>query len=452
MADRPATPTDDADVLEEAVPAAPSTGPARHGYVAVACAAALMVVAILWGQALQRAGVGIQMVASPFTARWGVHWSPMLLVAAALAVVAVRWWVPAVERMAWRHVLLGAWAWALVWPSVLQLTTGWDSLYEILAHDLAYLGVARSIDSPADFLAHFVERIHDVPTHVAAHPPGAVLAHWLVDRLGGGRSDVLTATFLTVAASATPAALIAMDRVAGRAAARRAAPFVGLAPAAIWIATSPDAMFMGVAAWAVALGAVAVTSEGSAARVAAVCAGVLAGASLSLSYGSMLLLGPLWALAAMAVLRRRSGVLAWAVAGFAVIPVLFAAAGFNWVDGFLATRDHYRAGVASERPFSYFVFANVAVIAAVAGPAAVAGVVRLRHRAAWWLVGGALAGIAVANVSNMSKGEVERIWLPAVPFLLLACSVFPTRSERRAWVGVQLGLGIVMQLVIRSPW
>ena len=64
----------------------------------------------------------------------------------------------------------------------------------------------------------------------------------------------------------------------------------------------------------------------------------------------------------------------------------------------------------------------------------------------------ALAGIAVANVSGMSKGEVERIWLPAVPFLLLACSVFPTRSERRAWVGVQLGLGIVMQLVIRSPW
>src|SRR5690606_6345724 len=234
------------------------------------------------------------------------------------------------ERMAWRHVLLGAWAWALVWPSVLQLTTGWDSLYEILAHDLAYLGVARSIDSPADFLAHFVERIHDVPTHVAAHPPGAVLVHWLVDRLGGGRSDVLTATFLLVAASAAPAALVAMDRIAGRDAARRAAPFVGLAPAAIWIATSPDAVFMGVIAWAVALGAVAVTTEGQVCRAAATGAGVLAGAALSLSYGSMLLLGPLWALAVLALVRKRPEPLAWAAAGFAVIPVLFMAAGFDW--------------------------------------------------------------------------------------------------------------------------
>lgn len=430
----------------------PRSGPARLGHLAVAAAIALMAAAILRGQALQRADVPIQMMAAPFAATWGVLWSPWLLVAAAMAAALVRWWVPAVERIRWRHVLTGAWAWALLWPVLLQLTTGWHSLYDVLADDLAYLGVARSIDDPADFLASFVDRIHDAPTHVAAHPPGAVLVHWLVDRLGGGRSDVLTATFLLVAASAAPAALIAMDRIAGRDAARRAAPFVGLAPAAIWIATSPDAVFMGVIAWAVALGAVAVTTEGQVCRAAATGAGVLAGAALSLSYGSMLLLGPLWALAVLALVRKRPEPLAWAAAGFAVIPVLFMAAGFDWYDGFLATRDHYREGVADDRPLSYFVFANVAVIAAVVGPAAVAGIVRLRDRATWCLVGGALAGIAVANVSGMSKGEVERIWLPAVPFLVLGCTVFATRRERRGWVGAQLAVGMLMQLVIRSPW
>jgi len=435
-----------------APPTPPSTGPAQHGHVAVAVAGVLMAVTILWGQALQRAGVRIQMIASPFTATWGLLWSSWLLVAAVLAVVLVRWWVPAVERLGWPRVLLGAWGWALLWPVVLQLTTGWDSLYEILADDLAYLGVARSIDSPAAFLATFLDRIHDAPTHVAAHPPGAVLAHWLVDRLGGGSSDVLTATFLLIAASAAPAALIAMDRIAGRDAARRAAPFVGLAPAAIWIATSPDAMFMGVIAWAVALGAVAVTAEGPAARAAAVGSGLLAGAALSLTYGALLLLAPLWALAARTLVRRRPEPLAWAAAGFLVVPVVFAAAGFDWFEGFSATRAHYRSGVADDRPLSYFVFANVAVIAAVVGPAAVAGIARLRDRAAWYLVGGALAGIAVANLSGMSKGEVERIWLPAVPFLVLACTAFVTRHERRRWLGAQLAVGLAMQLVIRSPW
>lgn len=448
----PTARADDVEVIPEEVRDPAVSGPPRLGRNAVIAAAVLVLIAILWGRSLQTVGADIEMTASPFTATWGVLWSPWLLVAAAMAVVLVRWWVPAVEHLEWRHVLFGAGAWALLWPVVLQLSTGWDSLYEILAEERAYLGVAQSIDSPASFLANFVDRIHDVPTHVAAHPPGAVLAHWAVDLVGGGRSDVLTATFLVIAASAAPAALIAMDRIAGRAAARRAAPFVGLAPAAIWIATSPDAMFMGVIAWAVALGAVAVTTEGSVSRLAAIGSGLLAGAALSLSYGSMLLLGPLWALAVWTLLRRRAEPLVWAAAGFAIIPALFAAAGFDWVAGFTATREHYRSGVADRRPLTYFVVANVAVIAAVIGPAAVAGITRLRHRPTWWLVGGAVAGITVANFSGMSKGEVERIWLPAVPFLLLACTVFGTRAERRGWLGAQLALGIVAQLVLRSPW
>jgi hypothetical protein len=403
--------------------------------------------------------------------------------------VLVRWWVPATEELSWRPLLWGSGLWALVWPVLLQLSTGWDSLYTVLGNRRAYLPTARSIDSPADFLATFTERLSGYPTHVKGHPPGATLAHWLVDTVGGGRSDVLTATFLVVAASAAPAALIALDRVAGRPAARRAAPFAGLAPAAVWVASSPDAMFMGVVAWSVALGAMGlaawwrregriVAGSGLAAAVspagteiaapdpaappadperarwvlAAAGGGLLAGASLSLSYGAVLLLGPLWALAVLALRRRAWPVLAVAAAGAAVVPLLFVWAGFDWIEGQAGTREAYRAGVALERPDRYFLVSNLVVLGVAVGPATVAALAWLRHRPTWWLAGGALAGVVVADLSTMSKGEVERIWLPAVPFLVLATATFPDLRWRRGWLAAQLAAALALQLVLRSPW
>ncbi len=463
--------------------------PAWAGWLAVGVVAVGLAAVVLWGRALLREGPWLFLGAPPFVGLWEPLWSWHLLLAAVLAVVLVRWWVPATEELSWRPLLWGSGLWALVWPVLLQLSTGWDSLHTVLGNRRAYLPTARSIDSPAEFLATFTERLSGYPTHVKGHPPGATLAHWLVDTLGGGRSDVLTATFLVVAASAAPAALIALDRVADRPAARRAAPFVGLAPAAVWVASSPDAMFMGVMAWSVALGAVGVAAwgrgrEGLGLRPAladavavagsgveagdrpdrsttpggawwapaAVGAGLLAGASLSLSYGAVLLLGPLWALAVLALRRRAWPVLVAAAAGAAVVPLLFTWAGFDWLEGLAGTREAYQAGVALERPDRYFVVSNLVVLGVAVGPATVAALAWLRHRPTWWLVGGALAGVVAADLSTMSKGEVERIWLPAVPFLVLATATFPDLRWRRGWLAVQLASALVLQLLLRSPW
>lgn len=445
-----------AHTTELAPSGTPPTGtppaPRRLGYLAVAVALVAFVIAQQWGEALLREGVGLFLKAPPFMAEWRVLWSPGLWWALAAAIVVVLWWVPLTERLAWGPLLVGVGAWALLWPVLLQGSEGWDSLYTVLGNRRAYLPTAQAIDSPAEFLRTFVQTLPDYPTHVKGHPPGATLAHWAVDRLGGGRSDVLTATFLVTAASAAPAALVALARVADRDTARRAAPFVGLAPAVIWIASSPDAMFMGVIAWAVALGAIAITSPRRVGLLAGLGSGVLAGLALSFSYGSMLLLGPLWALAVLAVLRRNWQPLVAAAAGFSVIPLLFVAAGFNWLDGLEATRTAYNAGVAPGRPARYFLLSNLVVLSVAVGPAAIAAVARLRDRRVWWLVGGAVFAVLSANVSLMSKGEVERIWLPAVPFLVLATVVFTTRAERRGWVGVQLGLAILLQVVVDSPW
>jgi len=422
------------------------------GYTAVAVVVVLLVVMVLWGQAFVRRGPELFLNAPPFVGEWEVLWSPGLWWALALAVFLVTCWVPIVEHLRWGWLLVGSGLLALAWPVLLQGSAGRETLSTVLGNRRAYWPTAQAIDSPADFLRTFVERLPDYPTHVKGHPPGATLAHWVFDRIGGGNVEVLTAGFLIIAASAAPAALIAMDRIAGREAARRAAPFVGLAPAAIWIASSPDAMFMGVLAWSVALGALAVTARSRWGLLAGLGAGLLAGLGLSFSYGSFVLLGPLWALAVMTLRNRRWQPLVPAAIGVAVIPLLFMAEGFDWFAGLAATRTAYLAGVAPERPDRYFVISNLVVLAVAIGPAAVAGIAWLRDRAAWWLVGGALAGVVAADLSTMSKGEVERIWLPAVPFLVLATTSIGSRTARRGWLAAQLAVAGTLQIVLRSPW
>ena len=449
VAPRPALGADDAD---RRTTSRLGGSPAWARPVAVLVATVALVVTIAWGQRFVRNGDDLFLWAPPFVGEWQVLWSPGLWWALVLAVVLLTWWVPAVERLRWGGVLAGSAVFALAWPVVLQASEGWTSLYTVLGNQRAYLPTAQAIDSPLDFLRTFVAELPERPTHVKGHPPGATLVHWFFDRIGGGRSDVLTAGFLLIAASAAPAALIALDRIAGRDAARRAAVFVGLAPAVIWTASSPDALFMGVLAWAVALGAVALTATGRGAWVAGLGAGLLAGLSLSFSYGAMLLLAPLWALAVLAVRRGRWQRLVPAGLGLAAVLLAFTAAGFNWFDGLAATRTAYLAGVAPRRPDRYFVLSNLAVTAVSIGPAAVAGLAWLRDRAAWWLVGGAVLGVLAADLSTMSKGEVERIWLPAVPFLVLATCAIRGRAARRGWVAAQLAVALVLQLVLRTPW
>jgi methylthioxylose transferase len=83
----------------------------------------------------------------------------------------------------------------------------------------------------------------------------------------------------------------------------------------------------------------------------------------------------------------------------------------------------------------------------------IAGLARLRDRRAWWLVGAALVGVAAADLSGMSKAEVERIWLPFVPWLALAGCALPTRGWRRTgWVAAQVVPAVALQMTLRSPW
>lgn len=126
--------------------------------------------------------------------------------------------------------------------------------------------------------------------------------------------------------------------------------------------------------------------------------GLLLGLALYCSYG----IAPLGLLVVAVVVSARR-----------LRPLLVGALGFWWWTGLAATRVRYAEGIATIRPYDYFVLANLAAFAVALGPATVAGLASLHRRSRLrWPVGAALLAVAGADLSGLSKGEVERIWLP----------------------------------------
>ena len=112
--------------------------------------------------------------------------------------------------------------------------------------------------------------------------------------------------------------------------------------------------------------------------LAAAGAGLLLGWAVFLSYGLTLL-----ALPAAAVLccagSVRAAVRACTVAVPAALAVLvaFRLAGFWWVDGYHAVQQRYWQGIALDRPFQYWSWANLASVVCAIGLGSVAGISRV---------------------------------------------------------------------------
>jgi uncharacterized membrane protein len=261
-----------------------------------------------------------------------------------------------------------------------------------------------------------------------------------------------------------PAVALTLSRLTGASAARRVLPFAVLAPAAIWVGVSGDAVFLGVSAWGVALLAVAVTSTGRGSDVAAVGGGLLLGAALYLSYG-LVLLAPV--VAVVLLVRRRWRPALLATAGVVAVAVLFTVSGFDWWEGYQQVRIRYAQGWGGRRPYWYWSWADLAVLAVVLGPAGCAGLGRwitvprgrLRLRltlptgatAARWLALAALLAVVLATASGMSKAEVERIWLPFTAWISVAVLALPPRGTRY-WLAGQAVVALAVQHLVLTPW
>jgi methylthioxylose transferase len=424
---------------------------ARTTRAVLAVWAIVIVVAHVLLDRLEAAGANIRIHAAPLHGKFELRVNGGLLAAVAVGVLSVFAWPRLARRLGWRALLVTSAAAAVVWAVSLALVDGVHGLTSPLEAKTEYLADVANVGSPGAFLSTFVDRISDYSVHVQGHPPGMLLLFSGLDRIGLGGSGWAAAVCIAGGSAAVPAVLLAVREVAGEEMARRATPFLVITPAAIWIATSADAFYMGVSAWAVALVVLATGRRGRRSDAYALVGGLLFGAAAFLSYGVVLLAA---VPGLVAWQRRRLRPLALATVGAAPVFLGFLAAGFWWVAGLLATRERYFAGVGGRRPYLAFLVANAACLAIVLGPALAVALARVRDRKLWLLVGGTLIVVGAAMISGMSKGEVERIWLPLAIWLLPAGAVLAASRIRvtTAWLGLQATTAIVIATAVKTSW
>lgn len=261
----------------------------------------------------------------------------------------------------------------------------------------------------------------------------------------------MTAVVLTAAATIPLSVGVAVFHLTGGEMTRWAVVLTALTPGAVFFGTTPGALFAAVAAAAIALGVVAIKRTS---WPLALGAGVVGGLAVSLSYGVIPLIGLMWL--AVALRSRRPMLLAGMGAGLLSVIGAWAIVGFNWFAGFEAVRRQYELDLAQQsRPYSYFLIANLVVFAIVVGPAIIMSVGAVRRDHLLWLVIPAVIAVGIANVSGLSKGEVERIWLPFLPWVTVAgCWLLHRLSSRGRSVALaaQIGTAILLQALLFGPW
>jgi hypothetical protein len=388
----------------------------------------------------------------PLHASWdprvGPGTVPAVLIALLGSLFAARW----AERLAWRWLLVATFVVGLAWSLSLAYVDGQDGIGLLLDHGNEYLNTARATTDIRGTLQEYVDRIplasdRNWPVHLAGHPPGALLFFVLLVKLGLGSAFAAGLVVTAVAATTSIAVLITLRLLGAEEHARNVAPFLALGPAAIWHAVSADAMFAAVVAWGICALALAAV-HGS--RSWAVVAGLVLGYGVFLSYGL-----PLVGLLALGVLYLAGNwkPLPWAVGAALLVALTFAALGFNWVEAYPVLRDRYYDGVASQRPTAYFIWGNIAALLFASGPIVAAGLTQVGRTARVVSVLG-LAGwtmVLLADISLMSKAEVERIWLPFVPWLLLPAALL-SPSWRRFGLALQVTLALGIQHLLFTLW
>lgn len=402
---------------------------------------------------------------APIFGWWNAHVGWGTVPAIVIAAAAVLWGPALAQRLPWRALTLATWATSCAWAFSLAMVDGWQRGFAgRLTARHEYLRQVPTITDIPEALSSFSRRILDYQpdswiTHVSGHPPGALLTFVWLDRIGLGGGAWAALLCLLVGSSAAAAIIVTVRAVSDEATARLAAPFVAVAPTAIWIAVSADGYFAGTAAWGIALLALSARRTTRVPLLAAAGAGLLLGWAIFLNYG-LALIG-LLALAVLLTSVDRGAALKTllpAALVAVVIVAVFAVAGFWWFDGYTLVQERYWQGIANDRPFQYWSWANLASVVCAIGLGSVAGISRAFDIAAirrspglHLLIFGALTAILFADLSMLSKAETERIWLPFTIWLTAAPALLPPKSHRW-WLAVNVIGALALNHLILTNW
>jgi hypothetical protein len=314
--------------------------------------------------------------------------------------------------------------------------------YEAPNEYLPALGALRW--GPRFFLDRFAETVPALPVHAAGHPPGMLLTLYA---LGISSPGGMAALCIAVGALSVPLTYPLGRQLLDERQARTATLLLALAPGAlIFGATSADAVYatLGMlAAWPL-------TARSWQWRTA----GALMLAVASLFAWSLLAVG---AWAAIVVWRREGirttlalcGLCGAALVGF--YSALYGLTGFDPFGTLRATEDVYRAGIASLRPYWYWLLGSPAAFLLVLG-------LPILWYALCALAGGRtvataiFAVLAFAAVMGFTKAETERIWLFFAPFMCLAAAAGSRALPLRPVLAALAVQALAYEFVFDTVW
>ncbi|MEV4644254.1 hypothetical protein [Saccharopolyspora sp. NPDC049357] len=351
--------------------------------------------------------------------------------------------------------------------------------------------------------------------HVSGHPPGALLVYTWLDRLGLGGGTWASVVTVLVGALAAVAVPVTVKALHDERAARAVVPFVVLFPGAVWMGVSADGLFTGVTTTGIALlarrralpsllgglllGSALFLSYGL--TLVAVIA--LAVVLVNRSWRSLLIA----ACGASIVVAAFAAAGFWWLDGYHLVVQRYHQGDFAqrpyayWVFGnlgalllsagpltaaalALATSSPATTATTPRTPVirtrssgAFRTTRKTAVIGsrktAVIGSASAGGagasrtgerrtpgigeVVRRsvaavpRVDAVRGLVLAAGLAVLAADLSGLSKAEVERIWLPFGVWFAVGGALLPAGS-RRWWLGAQAVTALAVNHVIATSW
>ncbi len=397
----------------------------------------------------------VKVEAAPLIGRLVWSPSPAHLVPLIIGVLIIVFWPRLTPRLSFGWASTAAAVMTGAFAVSLAATDGFARLMDPVVDETEYWvnldrlpSISQTVSSWSDW-----RFLLDYTTHLKGHPPGFIVLLQSLEWVGLGQPWVTATISWLALAAVTPGVMTTIRALTDEQRARAIAPFLAVAPFAVWMATSADAFFACLLIWGCACIAIAVRCAGHRrAALLGVGGGLLLAFGLFCTYGAAVFMVVPVALVALvpgASYGRRGSVLVSAAVAASLVTAVFWIAGFWWFDGLSTTRDFYNWGTAQFRPQRYFVVANIAALLIALGPAFVAGVARLGRTRLWVLVGSTLLAVTAADVSGYSKSEVERIWLIFMPFLLTVTSTLP---RPRMWLAVQLCLALVLQVWLQTKW
>jgi methylthioxylose transferase len=537
-------------------------------FAAVPIAAVLLGWAVIWGRRVQKSP-DVKLGAAPLVGQWkfrpSIGYLMPIVVASFVIIATPRLFV----RLQTRWLVLSTVGLTAAFTAALAGADGRIAMLAPVVHRTEYLFWLDKMPPVRKLLTVYDEYdfIVNFGTHIKGHPPGYILVLKALAAIGLTKPWIIASVSYLSAGLVAGSVLVVARRFGSATFTRRAAPFLILAPYAVWMGTSADAMFSAFVAMGAAGIAMAATSNARIRRLGfGLLAGLLIGLGLYSSWGTVtcgpIIAAALWCGSAWpdsaragqlhsagslvvsspsASSARRSsppsettmtsasghgltapaelrgtisledrfrnifGVTMAALGGIVIVAIAMTLLGYNWFAGIGLTKRLYWKGTAQFRPWRYFLIGNLGAVLLAIGAVAVIGIAKLGFNVGFsqsllrqsvsrgiahalsrratsdshtvrpqespantmanspsgisrtgdglrWLrimVLATIGCVLIADLSQYSKGEVERIWLPFMPWLTLPSAIL---HRHRLWLILQASTAIGLQIVLISKW